>query len=655
MLSRFAQWFEGQIGTSARTETGRALVVQRFSALKRQAPLLYGMLFACLLGFHLTLSKTVAVPDAPVAIALAVIALRSMYWLRFRSEKMTASTIRREMRKTFFITAAFCFGCLVWSVILYQQLGPNYRIIIASFATLVALGCCCGLNSFPATARIPVLVLALPFAAILTVSSEPGHAGLGISFIILSVLALRLLHEQDLLFRVLVSSRFSIEQEKTRAITAEKSAVAEQVRVGIIADTDSLTGLANRRGFLKALVQLAVNDGRKLSLILLDLDGFKPVNDTFGHATGDAMLIEVGGRLKRLDLSPGCVARLGGDEFALIYECADEDAALAVARAAVATLSKPFWIGSRRTIVSCCAGLSFQPAEQLSEAVRRADLALYAAKRRSRGSVAIFSTDMQEEVERRTSIEQALREPGLAENIDLAFQPIFDLKSMELKSFEALARWRHSELGWIPPSEFIPITEQLNVVQEISEALLKRAARVARQWPKSVQLSFNLSGVQLSSAETDSNVLRILAEEGIEPSRLQVEVTETALLSDYALARSSLSRLRRMGVRIVLDDLGAGYSSISYLREMHFDALKLDGSLMTAATETASGLALLRGVLALGRAMGQECVAEHIETDEQKELLIGLGCRYGHGFRLSRPISASAATRLALGLRAAAA
>jgi predicted signal transduction protein with EAL and GGDEF domain len=299
--------------------------------------------------------------------------------------------------------------------------------------------------------------------------------------------------------------------------------------------------------------------------------------------------------------------------------------------------------------------LSFQPAEQLSEAVRRADIALYAAKRRSRGSVAIFSTDMQEEVERRTSIEQALREPGLAENIDLAFQPIFDLKSMELKSFEALARWRHSELGWIPPSEFIPITEQLNVVQEISEALLKRAARVARQWPKSVQLSFNLSGVQLSSAETASNVLRILAEEGIEPSRLQVEVTETALLSDYALARSSLSRLRRMGVRIVLDDFGAGYSSISYLREMHFDALKLDGSLMTAATETASGLALLRGVLALSRAMGQECVAEHIETDEQKELLIGLGCRYGQGFQLSRPISASAATRLALGLRAAAA
>jgi diguanylate cyclase (GGDEF)-like protein len=383
----------------------------------------------------------------------------------------------------------------------------------------------------------------------------------------------------------------------------------------------------------------------KQALILFDLDGFKPINDTFGHPAGDALLIEVSQRLQGLDRG-GSIARLGGDEFALLCDCADQASAMQVAKRAVEVISDPFIIGGRKMVISACAGVSVQTADELADAMLRADVALYSAKRSGRGKVAIFSNAMQQKFKRRTSIEQALRDPGLADSIDLAFQPIYDLGTMELRSFEALARWRHSELGWIPPSEFIPITEQISLLEDMSNALLRRAARAARRWPCKIRLSFNLSATQLCSPGTATDLLSIIADEGLPSTRLQIEVTETALLADLEVARQNLSQLRDEGVGIVLDDFGAGYSSISYLREMSFDTVKLDGSLISSITRLDSGLPLLRGVLALCQAMGQQCVAEHIETERELALLRRLGCRYGQGYLLSPPVDVEEALAL---------
>ena len=657
MFLRFIEKLDDWIGVDARSEPERALLRERFAALTRQLPWLYAILFANILGVHLALKEETDISNIPAATLVVIVGVRGIRWYRLGSQVMSDRIMRREMRGSFLTTLFFCIGACAWCINLYSTLAGQQRVEVAMFAILAAIGFGYGMSSFPAAARIPHLTLALPLGTLLTTTGGPSEFGLGISLIILAVLTIRLLAVQDNVFKGLVWSRLATEAEKQRAVAAEMMAVAEQSRVKVIADTDSLTSLANRRGFLSAIDELAATEERRWALILLDLDGFKPINDTYGHATGDAILVEVSRRLQSLDgRRRGSVSRLGGDEFAIMQPCDSDNEALAIANRAVECLAMPFLLSGRRMILSACAGVSCVRAAELAQAMHCADIALYEAKRSERGSVAMFCDEMEQQVQRRTTIEQALCAPGLAAEIDLAFQPIFHLGTMELRSFEALARWHHSELGWIPPSEFIPITEQISVVHQLSEILLRRAAATARQWPDSVRLSFNLSCVQLCSPGIAAQVLAIIAEEGIKPDRLQIEVTETALLADFVLARRTLSRLHHAGVRMVLDDFGAGYASISYLREMSFDAIKLDGSLISSITEVGSGLPLLQGVLALCRAMGLPCVAEHIETQTQLELLRRLGCRYGQGYHLAPPMDSAEAEQLANGpalLRAA--
>lgn len=645
MRVNLANWFDAQIGLSTSSEVDRALLQERFVSLTRQLPWLFAILFANILGLHLAMRSESNFSNTPAVILLAILSVRGVRWLRLRSQQVGFSVMKREMRRSFLIVGLFCVGAAAWTITLYSTLASHSRVEVTMFASLAAIGFGYGMSSYPPSARLPLLLLSMPLAAMLVSADQLSHVGMGISLLLLSVLTLRMLAIQDLAFRRLVSSRFAIEIEKRRAVEAERKAIAEKSRVGIIANTDPLTGLANRRGFLAALD--GVECGQRMALILLDLDGFKPINDTFGHGCGDLLLVEASGRLRSLALNRGATARLGGDEFAIICECNSEEEARTAAEEAVAALGAPFTIDSRSMVVSACAGVSFQSGNELPDGMRRSDIALYAAKHRGRGSVVVFSSAMEEEFQRRTSIEQALRDPALSNSVELAFQPIFELKSMKLTAFEALARWRHSELGWIPPSEFIPLTEQLSVIEGLSNALLQRAAATARNWPSAVRLSFNLSAAQLCSTGSADKILHILETEALEPSRLQIEVTETAFLTDFDLARRTLSRLRQNGIRIVLDDFGAGFSSISYLREMKFDAVKLDGSLIAPITKQGSGRPLLQGVLALCREMGQECVAEQIENEAQSNLLRRLGCRYGQGYYLARPMNATAAAQLA--------
>ena len=645
MLQRLTYWLDHRLGIAATGAPQQALLGERFVALRRQLPWLYGILFANLLGLYLSVSAQLATSHVPTLVFVAVLAMRMLYWLRMRGRDSSQVNIAAEMRKIFLIAILFCAGFCAWSIVVMLGAPTHHSIDIVMFGSLAAIGSSYALAAFPAAAKVPLLVITLPFALTLALAEHATHVGIGASLIILTLLTQRLLEVQDLAFRRLVSSRFLIEAEKRRAIEAERIAVEEQSRVGRIANTDALTGLSNRRGFMAFLEQLSGAEWSQ-ALILFDLDGFKPINDTFGHPTGDAMLVEVSKRLQSLDCH-SFVARLGGDEFAMLCDCTSAGAAMDMAQRAVDAIAAPFMIDGRKMVISASAGVSFQTADDLADAMLRADVALYSAKRSGRGQVAQFCNAMQRDFHRRTSIEQALREPGLAETIEIAFQPIFDLERMELRSFEALARWRHSKLGWIPPSEFIPITEQISLLGELSNALLRRAARSALQWPGHVQLSFNLSAVQLCSPGSAAQLLTIVTQEGFDSSRLQIEVTETALMADFELARQNLSQLRAKGVRIVLDDFGAGYSSISYLREMAFETVKLDGSLISAIGGSGSGLPLLRGVLALCQAMGLHCVAEHIETAQELDLLRRLGCRYGQGYFLSPPVDADAATALA--------
>ena len=648
MLTSAAHLASRLLGTAGSSDRDDALAAERFRSLQRQIPLLYATLLVNLVGLNMSLSASANSVFNLGNVLAVLIVLRLAYWLTIRGRELDSDRIRSELLKMFILVGGFCTAYCWWTLALYSQGNGDDRVHVVLFSSLAAVSCSFALSAFLPAARLPLLLLAFPLALQMIADDDAAHFSMGLSMILLILLLFRLTAVQSDSFVKLVYSRWDVELERKRAATAEQVAENEKLRVRHIADTDFLTGIANRRSFLASMDVLATVDTRNVAIALVDLDGFKPINDTFGHETGDQMLVAVSRRLKQAIGSQGTVARLGGDEFALLFSCDAASSALAACEDAIRSLSEPFELEHRMLAISACVGVSFHghTESDLRQALRQADIALYSAKRDGKGKVALFTGEMEAEIQRRTTIEQALREPATRHNFDLAFQPILDLQTMELRSFEALARWRHSELGLVSPAEFIPITERISVIDQITAELLASAARQALRWPESVRLSFNLSAVELCSISTAEHVLETLAAVGLPPSRLQIEITETAFLADFEVGRRNLANLRERGVTILLDDFGAGYASISYLREMPFDKVKLDGSLITTA-HSADGRALLTGVLNLCDAVGLPCVAEHLETEQQVQLLRELGCRFGQGFALARPMGADAAAHFA--------
>jgi diguanylate cyclase (GGDEF)-like protein len=641
----------GHILETGETETafGRELLKVRYRALQRQIPLVYSIGLANVVGLHLAVGPSLELLLHPINILVLLVLVRLVYWVRMRHRELPLEHIRRELRTTWLLAILFSAAGGIWAV---DQLidGVAQADLLVLFSSLAALGCGYGMSGFPPAARMPLLLFAVPFSVALILSPSAAHIGVGITLLLVTLLTLRLVNLQDRGFVELVRSRSIVDSERERARQAEAVALAEKARVRQIADSDPLTGLANRRAFLAALeARLGAEAGPNLALALFDLDGFKPVNDTFGHAAGDAVLIEVANRLEANGGAEAFAARIGGDEFALIFPCAGEAEAVAMGEWLCGVLGRGYRVQARELRISACCGLVLlRPGRSdVTAALHCGDAALYSGKQKGRGCVALFSPELERANERRSAIERALRSPDVHAEFSLVYQPIFDLATGAIRSFEALARWEHGELGTIGPSEFIPITEQINVIEEISDALLGRAAGEAARWPDTVHLSFNLSAVQLCSGTSARRILAILRSQGLEPDRLHVEVTETSLLADFATARANLDRLRAAGTRIVLDDFGAGFASISYLREMKFDAIKLDGSLVTGEGGPAPAERLLKGVLDLCASLNVPCVAEHIEEAGQLALLKRLGCRDGQGYALSPPLTAEAAREMA--------
>jgi diguanylate cyclase (GGDEF)-like protein len=635
----------------AQTLAGRVLLEERYRALQRQIPLLYIVILSNLLGLALAAGGDLYAPFKAVTLLIGLIAFRLVHWLKVRDRTLPPERILRELRKTWIYAIFFSAGFCIWAFYLMEHGDAREYNFVVLFGSLAAIGCAYGVSRYPAAAKLPLLLVGLPLSGRLLLTFEASHIGMGISLGVVLLVLMRLLSLQEEGFKALVESRAGMKLERERARRAERLAKAEKAKAKLIADTDPLTGLANRRAFLRILGRRAAGVAKSggFALGTVDLDGFKPINDTFGHAAGDAVLKEVGRRLVAAMGEAAMIARTGGDEFALLLPGVRSEAAARAAGAGVcATLQEPFRVEGREFRISGCCGLTLLARGdcQVEEALVRADTALYRAKQTGRAGVAVFSPDMDELHRRRKQVETALRQPEAKDQIAIVFQPIRDLATGELRAFEALARWDHPVLGPIPPDQFIPIAEQINVIEEISDALLARAALEAKRWAGAVRLSFNVSAVQLCTAGSASRMLAVLERAGMDPARLQAEVTETALLVDFDVARQNLQQLRDSGARIVLDDFGAGHASISYLREMQFDGIKLDGSIVAAVADSLRGRRLLKGVLDLCASMGLPCVAEHIETEEQVALLRELGCRDGQGFILSPPLPAADAAAL---------
>lgn len=413
------------------------------------------------------------------------------------------------------------------------------------------------------------------------------------------------------------------------------------------ADFDALSGLPNRRSYFANLEQMMAAPGASVYVGIIDLDGFKPVNDLYGHAVGDDLLVEVAARIRNACPPAYLVARLGGDEFALaIDRSLAHDTLTHLGAAICEALRRPFTISGISIAISGSIGFAHFPSNGTTarEIYERADHALYCAKRATRGDVMIFTDRHEAEMNDYGLIEQTLRNADLLKELYLDFQPQFDILTQRTSGFEALARWASPTLGTVNPGLFIAAAERTGMIERITGILLQKAIAAAVTWPDKISLSFNLSPVDLVSPRSIANVTRIVRESGIAPERLTFEITETMVMSDFECARASLVTLADMGCRIALDDFGSGYSSFAYIHRFPLHRLKTDRCFVTQlADDSASGFGILLAIAELCANLGLECLAEGVETEEQMRSVQQAGVRFVQGYLYGRPMSAAAA------------
>ena len=403
-----------------------------------------------------------------------------------------------------------------------------------------------------------------------------------------------------------------------------------------LAHHDSLTGLPNRILFRDEL-DAAISSCEPFTLLLLDLDRFKTVNDTQGHPVGDALLTAVAGRLTGLARGSDIVARLGGDEFAIIHKSADLLANTdALARRVIEEVSKPYFFPGHRLEIGTSIGVAIgRDGYDSARLLKNADMALYRAKENGRGRHYYFAASMADAIQARHRLERDLQ-TALEENeFEVYFQPLVNLQGSRVTGFEALLRWRHPTQGFIPPSEFIPIAEETGLIIPIGAWVLRQACTAASWWPDTIKVAINLSAVQLRPALIEE-VSDALESSGLNPQRLELEITETVLLRDTEQTLATLHELRRLGLRFALDDFGTGYSSLSYLRRFPFHKIKIDGSFIHDLPSQES-LAIIKAVTGLAQSLGVTTTAEGVETHEQLERLRLEGCDEVQGYFFGTP------------------
>jgi diguanylate cyclase (GGDEF)-like protein len=426
---------------------------------------------------------------------------------------------------------------------------------------------------------------------------------------------------------------------------------ASEAQAHHIAFHDSLTGLANRASFADRLDQAlkGVARGEVLALLLLDLDRFKLVNDTLGHLAGDALIRELGERVQSLVRDGDVLARLGGDEFGLLLRGVGEEAQVArICERILAAVNEPFAALGHASYVGVSIGvaLACERGVDRIELMRRADIALYRAKGEGRGCYRLFTEDMDETIKFRRGIEQDLRQALTnEEGLSLAYQIEVDARSGAARGVEALLRWTHPVRGQIPPEQFVPIAEETGLIAQLGEWVLREACAAAGRWPD-LFVAVNLSPVQLRVPNFAARTVGIIRSAGVDPSRIELEVTEGTLLDDDAAIHEALATLRAAGIRVALDDFGTGYSSLSYLRRFAVDKIKIDRSFVQHLGEEADSAAIVAAVVAIGHAMGLTVAAEGIETEEQRRFVAQTGCDQMQGYLLARPVPGADVDRL---------
>ncbi len=407
----------------------------------------------------------------------------------------------------------------------------------------------------------------------------------------------------------------------------------------LLAVTDPLTSLPNRRQLIERLGS-AARDGEAQSLLFVDIDDFKTFNDSLGHRTGDDLLVRLGERLRGCVQRHELVVRLGGDEFAISTPVTEQHELELLAQRVLDGLAAPLDVDARDLRVSASIGIATRGTPD--ELLRNADLAMYKAKSRGGNLFAFFAPELHEAAERRLRLSGDLRRPDLLDQLDVVYQPTFDLRHGCVEGVEALLRWRHPQLGLVPPAEFIPLAEEQGSIVEIGRFVLETACRVAAGWVRAngpLALAVNISGRQLREPSFVDDVAAALRDNGLDPSLLRLELTEGVLVHADDAARANVAAACESGVQLAIDDFGVGNSWIGHLEDVYADLIKVDRSLLSGV-ETGDPR-LLRGTVALARELGARVVAEGVERPRQLEAVRRLGCDIGQGFLLARPMPAA--------------
>jgi diguanylate cyclase (GGDEF)-like protein len=440
---------------------------------------------------------------------------------------------------------------------------------------------------------------------------------------------------------------------RTNALALEQAHEATRVaqeQAHALARHDALTGLPNRRVF-SAELQTALSHAQSgvatYSVLLIDLDQFKQVNDLQGHAVGDIVLCEVARRLEEIVRTNDTVARLGGDEFAIIAEGEAEqqahmDGAMRLASRVLGAIREPIFVGESTVEIGASIGIASCRADGTDAGglLHAADIAMYRAKRDGKGTFRFFEQSMDEDLRAQAALETDLKRAIAEGKIQPYYQPLVDIRDNRVCGFEALARWEHPERGFVPPDVFIPLVEQLGLMADLTSLILRQACRDAKPWTEDIRLAVNISPSDLKDPLLPSRLLAILAQEGFSPGRLEVEITETALVSDIKTAKSILTTLQGLGINVCLDDFGTGYSSLYHLRELKFDKVKIDRSFVQAMQENSESEKIVDAILGLTKNLNLPTVAEGIENVAALLRLAAKGCQFGQGYYFGKAMTA---------------
>ena len=603
------------------------VMIAQIKAFSRLAPFVYiigNVNAAALAATHYGLAPPFLTLGFPGFLFVACL-VRLLLWYRGAAIEITPKNARRQLNTTTIASGVLGGAYVVWALCLFPYGGIAGRCHIAFFMSMTLITTLfCQMHIRPAAFTLTAVV-SVPFLMRFATTGDSVLTGISINFLLLVIIITYM--------TVLYGRNF------TNQVLAEKRLAELNDDNFRLANLDSLTGLPNRRRFFKDLDD-RVDGGGVFALVMIDLDGFKPVNDIYGHAAGDRVLVEVGCRLRTLLSGAVPFARLGGDEFGIVIDDeANPEMLERLGAALCLAVSKPIALPNATVKVAASIGIAIRTGDVFTrdKLIERADYALYDAKANHRGAAVLFSAEHATAIRGYGLLDQTLRVADLQTEMRLVFQPIVEAGLNRVVAYEALARWHSPTLGDVPPAQFIAAAETSNTICSLTRVLFAKATAAMTAWPDDIALSFNLSVHDLASPDLVGYVERTAKQSNIDLRRITFEITETALMRDFDKALSTLLALHDVGARVALDDFGTGYSSLSYVHRLPLDTIKVDRSFVVDIARKPTCRDIVRSIVDLCRSLGIGCVVEGVETQEQVLVLQAIGCRTMQGYLFGRP------------------